>query len=682
MVDVDVTVPRSTFRLIAAPSFGSFAGPACGLDGAHPGALPESRSSSKGAQFMTRLRRTIVFLATGALVVGSLNVLTASTAAAAPFGYDQLNSIQKRLVSGLLASELNRADAAASAQSRTLAAPRQVSATSRACTNHFGNNVKVNQNCLNLTDADLAGRGQSQNETWVAVDPNNATHLLASYNDYRRGDGTCGVSYSLDAGKSWADSTTPNNFTRGTAFGAARQYWQAGGDTSVDFDTRGNAYLSCQVFNRGLVASANPDQSSAFYVYRSTGTNGASWNFPGRPVAEHNDVVGAGDFLLDKQLLTVDNSRTSRFRDRVYVTWTTFAADGTGYIYESHSADYGETFSAPVLVSGTTALCDRTYGLPTPQGTCNENQDSQPFTAPDGTLYVVYNNFNNAVTGPENRNQVLLSKSTDGGVTFSAPVRVGYYNELPDCATYQNGADPGRACVPEKGPSANSIFRASNYPIGAVNPTRPNTVTVTFGSYINRNSNETTGCTPAGVAASGNNLYTGVKDGTCNNDIVLSMSTNAGSTFATTEPRQLPVVTTASRQRRTDQFWQGADYTPSGTLAVSYYDRQYGNDENIGFSDITVSQSRSLTTFRHDRATSSSMPPPTQFGGTFYGDYAGIAVTNRTAYPVWSDTRPVELFLCPGTGTTTTPPAVCQGGAANASIANDQDIYEVGVAIR
>ena len=37
----------------------------------------------------------------------------------------------------------------------------------------LGSNVKVNHNCLNLTDSDLQGRGQAQNETWVAVDPNN-----------------------------------------------------------------------------------------------------------------------------------------------------------------------------------------------------------------------------------------------------------------------------------------------------------------------------------------------------------------------------------------------------------------------------------------------------------------------------------------------------------------------------
>ena len=53
------------------------------------------------------------------------------------------------------------------------------------------------------------------------------------------------------------------------------------------------------------------DQSSAFYVYRSTRTNGASWNFTGRPVVEHNDVAGAGNLLLDKQLMTVDDGMHS-----------------------------------------------------------------------------------------------------------------------------------------------------------------------------------------------------------------------------------------------------------------------------------------------------------------------------------------------------------------------------------
>src|SRR5262249_44368230 len=157
-----------------------------------------------------------------------------------------------------------------------------------------------------------------------------------------------------------------------------------------------------------------------------------------------------------------------------YSTWTEFAADGTAYIYEDYSSDYGETFSAPKLVSAGSSLCPFTYGIGTPKGSCNENQFSNPFVGPDGTLYVAWSNFNTATSDTsketgDNAYQVLLAKSTDGGNTFSAPVRVSLYNDLPDCLTYQS-SDPFRACVPETGPSTNSVFRATNYPVGAVNP--------------------------------------------------------------------------------------------------------------------------------------------------------------------------------------------------------------------
>jgi hypothetical protein len=635
---------------------------------------------------MTRWPRlsTLPAISVTILSAAALGVFAAPAATAQPFGYNQLTKIQQRHVSGLLSTVLNGEDPANIARRAVPNTARPAAPAS--CANQLGANVKVNQNCLNVSDADLQGRAQSQNETWAAADPNNPDHLIATYNDYRRGDGTCGASYSLDGARSWSDATTPNGFSRGTDFGGVpREYWQSGGDTSVAWDTRGNAYLSCQVFNRGAGTSPNPDQSSAFLVFRSTGTNGASWNFTGRPAATHDDTAGAGDFLLDKQLLTVDNNVRSPFRDRVYLSWTTFAADGTGYIYEAYSADYGETFSPPVLVSADSALCPNNLGFPTSQGRCNQNQDSQPFVGPDGALYVVFNNFNNGFSSPaDNHNQVLLARSTNGGQSFAPPVLVGGYNELPDCATYQSGQDPGRACVPEKGPSANSIFRASNYPIGGVDPRRPNRILVTYGSYLNRNSNETTGCAPAGFnPATGINLYSGVKNGTCNNDIVLSTSVDSGSSFAggSTDVRQLPVVTTAAGQARTDQFWQGAAFGPDGTFVVSYYDRQYGSDEITGFSDITASTSGGGG-FAHSRATSGSMPPPTQFSGTFYGDYAGIAVTGRAAYPVWSDTRPVDLFLCPGTGTPGTPPRTCQAGAPNASVANDQDTYTTRIGLR
>ena len=175
------------------------------------------------------------------------------------------------------------------------------------------------------------------------------------------------------------------------------------------WDTRGNAYLTCLFFDRGAAISQNPDESSAFYVFRSTGTGGASWNFPGRPVAEFSDPAAGGAIFLDKELMAIDDHRQSPFRDRIYVSWTRFASDGTAYIFLAYSRDYGESFSSPRLVSRDSALCVNTAGVPTPLGRCSVNQFSQPFTGPDGTLYVTWANYN--VTAPpstgDNRSQML-----------------------------------------------------------------------------------------------------------------------------------------------------------------------------------------------------------------------------------------------------------------------------------
>ena len=664
---------------------------------------------------MRRTTRWLVLPACTALAGTSLVLLGgAGPAAASGADYGHFKKVQRHLLSGQATLELAPGDPGSSSSAGTARNYTPKGKGAAGCQQDLSGNVKVNANCENLTDQDLQGRGQANNETSIAHDPNNPANLVASANDYRRGDGHCYTSYSNDKGKSWQDSTVPFSFTRGRGnyadFGASRQYWGGGGDTSVAFDTKGNAYLSCQVFNRGLPTSSNPDVSSALLLFRSTANGGASWNFPGRYTRASADTTAGGTQpFLDKQLMTVDNTVGSPYQDRVYVSWTEFAADGSAFIYEAYSADYGEHTSTPVLVSRTSPLCTQTFGAGTTAtngeaSNCNENQFSQPFTGPDGALYIAYANFNNAAssglrddaadgsspsnssastTPKDNHNQILLSKSVDGGQSFTAPVKVSDYYDLPDCATYQSGKDAGRACVPEKTSTSNSFFRATNYPSGAVSPTTGQVV-VTLGSYINKHSSEANGCIPTGTdSGTGGNLYTGVKTpGACNNDVLLSVSNDKGATFTggTTDPRKLTSVDQQTGQATTDQFWQWAAFNSKGLLAVSSYDRQYNDDETTGFSDVSLSGTSDLVHTDTTRVTSSSMPPPTQFNGTFYGDYTGLTAPGD-AYPLWMDTRNPELFLCPGTGTTSAPPTVCTSGSTNAAVANDQDLFTQAVTI-
>jgi len=306
---------------------------------------------------MRRRMVLLLLLAGGVALVASVGGGVGTRNARATSWYDQLPPIQKRILSGFAALEFGPngpnsqpvPQLGSGGDEDEDEGPDHVTTfplTQKVtCAANFGGNVRVNQNCLNVSDPDLQGRGEAQNETAIASNPNNRRQVVASYNDYRRGDGTCGVSYSNDGDDHWKDATTPNGFTRGTAFGSKlREYWQASGDTAVAWDTRGNAYLLCQTFMRGSDnrLTNNPDQSSALYLFRSTGSKGASWNFPARPIAEHDDTAGVGNALLDKPYMTVDNHKASPFRDRIYVSWTFFAPDRTAYIYEAYSDDYGE----------------------------------------------------------------------------------------------------------------------------------------------------------------------------------------------------------------------------------------------------------------------------------------------------------------------------------------------------
>jgi hypothetical protein len=639
---------------------------------------------------MIKRRRTAAL--GGIVAVGGLVVmLGGATGGAARSDRLTLTKLQQRSLSGFLSFELGQSGIREGATSvkpkgfRRTAASTTGGLAALDCPSNRGTNVTVNQNCLNITDFDLQGRGQAQNETAIAQDPNHPASLATGYNDYRRGDGTCGNSSSTNAGGSFTDATMPNGFVRGAAFGGvAREYFQASGDPSVAWDTKGNVYYSCQEFLRGLGVTNNPDVSSGIYVYRSTSVNGASWNFPGRPVVQQSTTNGA--VLLDKPYLTVDNHRGSPFRDRVYVTWTWYKSDGTAAIYEAWSNDYGESFSSPVLVSGTSKLCPR--GI-LAANSCDNDQYSQPFTAPDGTLYVVFSNFNNPLASKQdNHYQVLITKSTDGGQTFGPLVRVANYNDLPDCPTYQGGQDPFRSCVPEKGSSQDSVFRAANYPSGAVNPANPNEVVVTIASYISRDSNSSNGCAPRGFdPTSFDPLYKGVKTaGACNNKILYSVSNDAGATFPDQKgsPESLPVVGQEPAQATTDQWFQWAAFSPDGTLAVSYYDRQYGDDELTGASDVSLSSSSDLTTFATQRVTTSSIPAPTQFpdaqgNSLFWGDYSGLSASNGVAHPIWADSRDLDLFLCPGTGTQEVAPALCTATEPDGDVALDENIYTAKV---
>ena len=321
-------------------------------------------------------------------------------------------------------------------------------------------------------------------------------HLVASDNNYIRGDGTCGAALLARrrahvGGHDDAERLHPRTdraLPASTGRPAATRRWPG---TRAATRTRAASCSTAAPPPRRTPTSRARSWSSA--PPRTTGRRGTS---PAATRRSFFDPTGTARSVLEDKAADGDRRqrRSSPFRDRIYVTWTEFAADGTAYIYEVHSSDYGETFSAPVLVSaGQPALHRTRSGAGTPNGQVQREpvlrSVRRPRRRPVRRLRQLQQLGQPAATTTTTR--CCWRSRPTAAHTFSAPVKVSDYYDLPDCDTYQgDGADPGRACVPEKGSSTKSVFRATNYPSGQVNPKNPNLVTVTFGSYINPDSNE------------------------------------------------------------------------------------------------------------------------------------------------------------------------------------------------
>ncbi|HZC73749.1 MAG TPA: sialidase family protein [Jatrophihabitans sp.] len=285
--------------------------------------------------------------------------------------------------------------------------------------------------------------GAPQNETAIAVNPNNANQIVAGANDYvtrtwactiggtpcsALGDAYSGTYISNDGGQTWCcTSSDPNHL--GTLIPGVEHLtggpYDAGGDPVVAWDTKGHPYYAGLGFNR--LSAPN-----TVTVSRGTLTGGnLSWSQPTFINATTSPAI-----LNDKEWMAIDQNASSPFKDRIYVTWTRFkfSAQTGAYvqspIFFASSSDGGRTFTAPKSIAGNVLY----------------SQGSRPVVGPDGSLYV----FWDGATRLSALDSTYVAKSTDGGATWGKPVQISTLNESE--------------------PIDNTLFRVNSYPAAAAAP--------------------------------------------------------------------------------------------------------------------------------------------------------------------------------------------------------------------
>src|SRR5438034_1255054 len=351
-------------------------------------------------------------------------------------------------------------------------------------------------------------------------------------------------------------------------------------------------------------------------------TNAASQNEPAIAVDPGNPnriVVGMNDYV----------SRTWSCA----IAGTPCSALGDAYSGAYFSKDGGATFSDPQLIVSNVLY----------------DQGSRVVVGSDGTVYVFWEGSTRLATF----NSIWMVASTDGGVSFSAPVAVA----------------PAVDIIPP----SNTVFRVNSFPAADIGP--DGTLYVAWSSEV-LNSATTYGADP--TSAYFISVFASVY-AHCHSSAVYSSSADGGATWSTPLPilatldasNRVPIgypvtqpngdTLNAPASRRVDSFWPGVAASPSGKVYMSAYAADVVSPwQTCTTPDTPTAVGRinciTLGSYIHNArldyvvanaitgATKTVTPNPVNtryhFAAGFIGDYTDLAVGSDDAFhAVWTDTN-------------------------------------------
>ena len=419
-------------------------------------------------------------------------------------------------------------------------------------------------------NVDVSNEQGPQSETSIAINPADPSQIVAGSNEIvrlpMRGY------FSSDGGSNWGgvDLPLPSALVaNGTDFGS---------DPSVAWDTHGNVFYAYIVvfFSRGFGSPNGVAINGTEVAVARSSDGGRTWRSTFFALQ-----TGEAQFN-DKPYIAVDDNPSSSHRDTIYVAWdrSTGSSSSSNGVLVSHSTDGGTTFSAPVFASSTASGPKADIG-------------ADPFVGPDGAVHVAWHDVQN--------NAIVEATSTDGGNSFGpthtvAPTQVAFDIAIP--AQASRGALVYPAC-------------------GADTSTGPNRGT----------------------------LYCAWMDETASNgtDISVSRSTDGGTTWS----RPLRVNDDPGGVAN-DQFNQWLAVDPSdGSVNVSWNDTR--NDPAHLSTDIFYARSTDgALSFGKNVQVTTAPTNETCCGadlGNQYGDYEGIAAFGGSVHPVWTDRRAAVVAL-------------------------------------
>jgi hypothetical protein len=392
-----------------------------------------------------------------------------------------------------------------------------------------------------------------RSESDIRINYWNPLQIIAASNNIG-GSGQQAQYYSSNGGTTWGQSFLP--LTSTDAFHS---------DPTVDWTSDGTAWST----TIGITSSGTRLNMRA---YKST-NGGQTWTF--------DNTFSGSQRNTDKQIMWVDHSATSAFKNYIYVCWH----NGNPAFVNRRTGPAGAWGTAKQIsgaeTTGTAIGCDVK-------------------TNSAGEAFVFWPTTGNS--------RIVMTKSTDGGTTWGTPLVV---------ATTKDSYDIG---VPAFASRRALIYVSA----GAYKTATVNNVYATWTDITGA-----TGCT-APANEPGTNAAS-----TCKSRIWFARSTNGGTTWGA------PVMIN-NQASLNDQFnqWMGVDEA-TGKIAVIYYDTVGSSTRKKTDIYYQVSADNGATWSAATRITTAQTDETIAGAdsGNQYGDYNSLSIFAGKIFPSWTDRR-------------------------------------------
>ncbi len=411
---------------------------------------------------------------------------------------------------------------------------------------------------------------RQQVEPTIAVDPRNPTVIVAGAQDYRLlsvgGHRWHGFYRSVDGGMSWTVSLVPG-FPGDTSSDGANsplRAFQCTSDPVLAFDRNGNLYyvgISC---------------SPAFVLFVVKYTNDGA-TYSGATVFPPSTYKFA-----DKPWITVDNTGGPS-DGNVYITYDAFTfQDFSGGATFIRSTNGGQTWSLPLVVMAGGFITGITVD-------------------PQGRIFV--SSLSSIVNGKSLTANILVSLSTDGGLTFKGRESAAQVSFSPS-------------------PLPGNFFRHFTAPQ---------------------------------LASDNSGVYLVWDDfGLGNSNVLFAKSTDAGATW--TLPVRINDVVTG-------QHFFPSIAASGGVISIIWYDSRNGQQPNGFITGLDVFYAESANagasfssnlrvtsvSFNPNIVLRADLPNPDE---PFMGDYIQVAASPGAVHAIWADNRDACSNIVPFFGCT------------------------------